>query len=111
MGDQAGPLPQTVLRNLGDRSYDKRKNAALDIESQVKLLQEHGEVESVRRVVQTLGHDFACSTNANHRKGGLIGLAGAAIALMDDVIIFVFVFNNICTHRQTCTHAFTHAHP
>ena len=85
MGDQAGPLPQTVLRNLGDRSYDKRKNAALDIESQVKLLQEHGEVESVRRVVQTLGHDFACSTNANHRKGGLIGLAATAIGLMSDV--------------------------
>ena len=27
------PLPPAILRSLGDRSYDKRKNAALEIEA------------------------------------------------------------------------------
>ena len=35
---QTLPLQQTILRNLGDRSYDKRKNAALDIENLIKQL-------------------------------------------------------------------------
>ena len=34
------PLAPAVLRGLGDRSYDKRKNAALEIEALVKSLQD-----------------------------------------------------------------------
>jgi vacuole morphology and inheritance protein 14 len=34
------PLAPSVLRGLGDRSYDKRKNAALEIEALVKSLQD-----------------------------------------------------------------------
>jgi hypothetical protein len=30
-------LSATVLRNLSDRAYDKRKSAALEIESKVKV--------------------------------------------------------------------------
>ena len=78
------PLQQTILRNLGDRSYDKRKNAALDIENLIKQLQESGDTNRIRDVITVLGKDFACSTNANHRKGGLIGLAATAIGLMTD---------------------------
>ena len=79
----SNPLPQTVIRNLGDRSYDRRKNAALDIEQHIKLLQDSGaeqkvREEQVRLVIRQLGRDFACSTNAHHRKGGLIGLAATA---------------------------------
>ena len=77
-------LQQTITRNLGDRSYDKRKNAALDIENLVKQLQENGESERIRGIIAILGKDFACSTNANHRKGGLIGLAATAIGLMHE---------------------------
>ena len=32
------PLPPAILRSLGDRSYDKRKNAALEIEALIKVL-------------------------------------------------------------------------
>ena len=81
---QTLPLQQTILRNLGDRSYDKRKNAALDIENLIKQLQETGDTNRIRDVITVLGKDFACSTNANHRKGGLIGLAATAIGLMTE---------------------------
>ena len=36
------PLPPAILRGLGDRSYDKRKNAALDVTALIKSLQEAG---------------------------------------------------------------------
>ena len=36
-----------------------------------------------------LGQDFATSTNANHRKGGLIGLAATAIGLMQDIRLYL----------------------
>lgn len=33
--------------------------------------------------------DFATSTNANHRKGGLIGLAATSIGLMSDIRLYL----------------------
>ena len=35
----------------------------------------------VKKILKILGDDFAGSSNPNTRKGGLIGLAAAAIAL------------------------------
>ena len=76
------PLPPVVQRCLGDRSYDKRKNAALEIEALVKNLQETGSSPMIRSVVAVLSKDFCTSMNANYRKGGLIGIAATAIGLM-----------------------------
>lgn len=76
------PLPPMVQRSLGDRSYDKRKNAALEIESLVKSLQESGNSAMVHSVLLVLSKDFCTSMNANYRKGGLIGIAATAIGLM-----------------------------
>jgi len=76
------PLSPAILRGLGDRSYDKRKNAALEIEALIRNLQEINDTDRICSIVAMLGQDFATSTNANHRKGGLIGLAGTAIGLM-----------------------------
>ena len=42
------PLPPAILRGLGDRSYDKRKTAALDVTSLIKSLQEAGECSNRR---------------------------------------------------------------
>jgi hypothetical protein len=36
--NRALPLSATVLRNLSDKAYDKRKSAALEIEAKVKVL-------------------------------------------------------------------------
>lgn len=76
------PLAPPILRGLGDRSYDKRKNAALEIEDLIKKLEDNNETDRICAIIAMLGQDFATSTNANHRKGGLIGLAATAIGLM-----------------------------
>jgi len=92
MSDQEpaeSPLPPAILRSLGDRSYDKRKNAALEIEALVKTLQQKSDTDRICSVIALLGQDFATSTNTNHRKGGLIGLAATAIGLMPDIFLYL----------------------
>lgn len=76
------PLAPVTLRGLCDRAYDKRKNAALEIEALVKTLEDNNEVDRICAIIALLGQDFTTSTHLNHRKGGLIGLAGVAIGLM-----------------------------
>ncbi|KAL3665755.1 hypothetical protein V7S43_009185 [Phytophthora oleae] len=129
------PLAPNLMRNLGDRSYDKRKGAAMELENLIKQLQENAasiefhqqhqlqlnqedspsprvnsigdgtESESIDgnpqfavsnpsrqripAIIELLGNDFACSSNANHRKGGLIGLAATAIGLMHDAHLYL----------------------
>ena len=83
------PLPPMVQRSLGDRSYDKRKNAALEIESLVKSLQESGNSAMVHSVLLVLSKDFCTSMNANYRKGGLIGIAATAIGLMGNTRLYL----------------------
>ncbi|TMW67782.1 hypothetical protein Poli38472_007454 [Pythium oligandrum] len=97
------PLSPNLMRNLGDRSYDKRKSAAMELENLIKQLQENANIMEMQQqlhgagtmafnpsrqrivaIIELLGNDFACSTNAHHRKGGLIGLAATAIGLMHD---------------------------
>ncbi|KAL7543189.1 hypothetical protein ACHAXR_012907, partial [Thalassiosira sp. AJA248-18] len=75
-------LPPLVQRSLGDRSYDKRKNAALEIEQLVKSLSEAHNVPMIQSIISVLAKDFCTSMNANYRKGGLIGIAATAIGLM-----------------------------
>ncbi|KAG5176145.1 vacuolar protein 14 C-terminal Fig4p binding-domain-containing protein [Tribonema minus] len=83
------PLAPAILRGLGDRSYDKRKNAALEIEAVVRSLQESRDTDRICSIIALLGQDFATSTNANHRKGGLIGLAATAIGLMSSTKLYL----------------------
>jgi vacuole morphology and inheritance protein 14 len=88
---KGSPLPQVVYRALGDRSYEKRKNAALEIEALVKSLAEIAatsnpstsqEHKMIELLIQSLARDFCPAMNAHFRKGGLIGLAATAIGLM-----------------------------
>lgn len=79
------PLSPAILRGLGDRSYDKRKNAALEVTAIVKTLQDSGEKDRVSNVVIILSQEFIRSRNANHRKGGLIGIAASAIGLIPEI--------------------------
>jgi len=77
----AATLSPACSRALGDRSYDKRKSGALEIEAVVKALVAEqrrtgaSATEGVAKVVRRLANDFIVSTNSNQRKGGLIGLA------------------------------------
>jgi len=76
------PLPAIVQRSLGDRSNEKRKNAALEIEALIKTLNEGNNHTMIQNVITLLSKDFCTSMNANFRKGGLVGLAATAIGLM-----------------------------
>jgi len=78
------PLPPMVQRLLGDRSNEKRKNAALEIEALIKSLQEANNAAMIASVITILSKDFCTSMNSNYRKGGLIGLAATAIGLMQN---------------------------
>jgi hypothetical protein len=78
------PLPPMVQRSLGDRSNEKRKNAALEIEALIKSLHEANNTAVIQSIITVLSKDFCTSMNSNYRKGGLIGLAATAIGLMQD---------------------------
>ena len=90
------PLPPAILRSLGDRSYDKKKTQLL-IEALVKTLQQKSDTDRICSVIALLGQDFATSTNTNHRKGGLIGLAATAIGLMPDIFLYL---DGICLQKK-----------
>ena len=83
------PLPPMVQRSLGDRSNEKRKNAALEIEALIKSLQEANNHSMIQSVITVLSKDFCTSMNSNYRKGGLVGLAATAIGLMQNSRAFL----------------------
>lgn len=70
-----------VQRSLGDRSNEKRRMAATEIEALVKSLAENNNLPAVEAIIQVLSKDFCTSMNANYRKGGVVGLAATAIGL------------------------------
>lgn len=83
------PLPPMVQRLLGDRSNEKRKNAALEIEALIKSLQEANNTDMITSVISILSKDFCTSMNSNYRKGGLIGLAATGIGLMQNCVLYL----------------------
>ncbi|KAJ0468403.1 putative vacuole morphology and inheritance protein [Helianthus annuus] len=81
MLDAFTAIPTAVIWNLVDKLYEKRKNAALEVEGIVKQLTVAGDHDKIIVVIKLLVHEFAYSSQANHRKGGLIGLAAATVGL------------------------------
>lgn len=75
-------LSAATLRNLGDRSYEKRKQAALDVEQCVREKNKANDTDAINKIIRLHKKDFIESAQPNHRKGGLIGLAAIAIGLM-----------------------------
>lgn len=79
-------IPSSIAKNLADRSYDKRKHAALELEVRIKELHEKQKIEEIKSIMLLLKVEYAESPNPNRRKGGLIGLAAAAIALHESTV-------------------------
>jgi len=79
-------LQPAIYRNLADRSYEKRKSAAVEIQKKVRELcnEKHdvGEEDRIQQIIDYLIEFFINATQGNYRKGGLIGLAAASIGLM-----------------------------
>ncbi|CAN6675396.1 unnamed protein product [Malus baccata var. baccata] len=84
MADALSVIPAGVLRNLADKLYEKRKNAALEVEGIVKQLTNAGDHDKITAVINLLTTEFTYSPQANHRKGGLIGLAAATVGLTSE---------------------------
>ncbi|XP_061991135.1 protein VAC14 homolog isoform X1 [Rosa rugosa] len=84
MADALTVIPAGVLRNLADKLYEKRKNAALEVEGIVKQLTTAGDHDKITAVINLLTTEFTYSPQANHRKGGLIGLAAATVGLTSE---------------------------
>ena len=81
MEDAENTLPPAILRGLGDRSYDKRKAATVEVQATVKKCYENGDEDRIIAIINLLAQEFSRSRNVNHRKGGVNGLAGIAVGL------------------------------
>ena len=51
-------LPGTIVRNLSDRLYDKRKNAALEIEQMMKDMLTNGDDDGIESIMALLVRDL-----------------------------------------------------
>ncbi|KAF9450636.1 ARM repeat-containing protein [Macrolepiota fuliginosa MF-IS2] len=79
-------MDTAVSRQLVDKIYEKRKAAALELEKQVRECHQVGGRERIGTIIDQLVEMFSNNTNPLHvRNGGLIGLAGTAIALGVDI--------------------------
>ncbi|KAH3731718.1 VAC14 protein [Pelomyxa schiedti] len=86
-------ISATTVRNLLDKQYEKRRLGALDIENKVKELVESGNAEHIDNLLGCLVDEFVNSTFGNAKKGGMVALASAAIALGPngkDYLTFLF---------------------
>lgn len=69
-------LPQAVLRQIGDKLYEKRKVAALEVEQIVKRLAAAGDTAKISAIIDKLISEYAFSPQANHRKV-IVAVVGA----------------------------------
>lgn len=78
-------LSQSVVRNLQDKTKEKRRSGGEEIELLVRKLHfQNRDKEGVERVLRQLQFQFCESQSSVHaRKGGLWGLASACIALQN----------------------------
>ncbi|KAK9142388.1 hypothetical protein Syun_011788 [Stephania yunnanensis] len=87
MADALLVIPTAVLRNLSDKLYEKRKNATREVSSfpfpaeisDFDVLAMAGDHNKITTMSNPLTNEFTSSPQANHRKGGLIGLAAATV--------------------------------
>jgi vacuole morphology and inheritance protein 14 len=75
------PLSATIVRNLSDKLYEKRKMGALELEQLIRDSKEGKDAEKINTIIGFITSQFALSSSGNQRKGGLIALAATAIGL------------------------------
>ncbi|KAG6885610.1 hypothetical protein C0993_012357 [Termitomyces sp. T159_Od127] len=82
-----------IAKQLIDKIYEKRKAAALDLEKQIRECHQAGDQRRINQIIDQLVEMFSNNTNPLHiRNGGLIGLAGTAIALGVDIAPYMEKF-------------------
>ncbi|KAF9480691.1 ARM repeat-containing protein [Pholiota conissans] len=86
-------MDSAVSKQLIDKIYEKRKAAALELEKQIRECHQQGEQKRISQIIDQLVEMFNNTSNQLHiRNGGLIGLAGTAIALGVDVAPYMEKF-------------------
>ncbi|PPQ70437.1 hypothetical protein CVT26_013931 [Gymnopilus dilepis] len=86
-------MDTAISRQLIDKIYEKRKAAALELEKQIRECHQQGEHKRISQIIDQLVDMFSNTSNPLHiRNGGLIGLAGTAIALGVDVAPYMEKF-------------------
>ncbi|KAI0774503.1 ARM repeat-containing protein [Fomes fomentarius] len=82
-----------ISKQLVDKMYEKRKAAALELEKQIRECHQQGDQRRISQIVDQLVDMFSNPSNPLHvRNGGLIGLAGTAIALGVDIASYMEKF-------------------
>ena len=61
-------ISASILVSLSHKRYERRRNAAMDIEKVVRSLVQEKELERVRAILILLSDDFVRSTNEDARK-------------------------------------------
>ncbi|VDP03474.1 unnamed protein product [Soboliphyme baturini] len=74
------PIPSSMLRQLTDKMYEKRKAAALELEKLVRESVRMNQMDAVEKMISMMS-ELVNSPTPHVRKGGLLGLAAIAIAL------------------------------
>ncbi|KAK7060363.1 hypothetical protein VNI00_001128 [Paramarasmius palmivorus] len=86
-------MDSAVSKQLVDKIYEKRKAAALELEKQVRECHQQGDDRRIAQIIDQLVDMLSNASNPLHvRNGGLIGLAGTAIAMGVDVAPYMEKF-------------------
>ncbi|CDO73780.1 hypothetical protein BN946_scf185015.g108 [Trametes cinnabarina] len=86
-------MESSISKQLVDKMYEKRKAAALELEKQIRECHQQGDHRRISQIVDQLVEMFSNPSNPLHvRNGGLIGLAGTAIALGVDIAPYMEKF-------------------
>ena len=97
-------LPQAIARNLSDQRQHTRNTAAVEIKAMAKEMRTKHDQNGISKLVALLVRDFAQSSVANFRKGGLIGLAATAVGLVTKISDYhggmVVPAGGLLGHRQ-----------
>ncbi|KAG1838194.1 vacuolar protein 14 C-terminal Fig4p binding-domain-containing protein [Suillus subalutaceus] len=85
-----GVIDTTVAKQLIDKIYEKRKAAALESEKQIRECHQQIDHRRITQIIEQLVDMFSNSPNLLHiRNGGLVDIAGTAIALGMDVASYI----------------------
>lgn len=84
-------MDKDLQKGLSDRVYDKRKQAAIELEHVVRQCLNEGDHERIRAIIDDLCRNYAYAVHhPNSRNGGLIALAAAAIALgQNELVVYL----------------------
>ncbi|PVU97163.1 hypothetical protein BB561_000710 [Smittium simulii] len=80
-------IPIQISKGLVDKSYDKRKISALQLEDYLKELLTTDQIEPITYILLELSEEYLSSAKESTRAGAIMGLATCGIALGSENIV------------------------